>query len=443
MAGQREIERHLAPRLLRALEQAPVVILTGARQCGKSTLARALARGPWPATYRTLDDRTTLAAARHDPEGFLEGLRLPVVLDEVQRAPGLFLAIKAMVDRDRRPGRVLLTGSANPLFLPAAADALVGRVRHLRLWPLTRGELCGQAPWLIDALCSGQAPPQRPCWRCGFECPAGGECSVCGEEVRAEGFFEDLVRGGLPEPVLERLAGADLSDWFESYLDTILHRTVRDLSEVGRLEDLARLMATVAARSGGISNLAELSRSLGIPQTSLKRYIVLLEEIFLVVRLPAWSAHIGKRQVKKPKLFLTDTGLMAHLLRVDFARLVADRNLLGPLLETFVVGELMRQASFSSLRPKLYHYRTHAGAEVDVVLESRAGDVVGVEVKAAAGVDAKDLRGLRALEASLGDRFAAGVVLYTGSETVPFGARLFAVPISGLWAASPASIGGP
>lgn len=408
------IRRHAAARVRRALADRPVVLLHGARQAGKTTLVRALARDGGAVRYVTFDELTALAAARADPEGFLAGLGGPAVLDEVQRVPELFVAIKAAVDRDRRPGRFLLTGSANVLLLPQLSEALVGRMEIVTLWPFSQGEIEGVVEGFIDAA-FGDAPP-------ALGAPAGGGPSL----------VERILRGGYPEAVA--MASAERrAAWFEAYLTTLLSRDVRDLARIEGLAELPRLVTLIAARPMALLNYADLVRGAGLAQTTLKRYFALLLAVFLVRTVPPWHGNLGKRLVKAPKVMLADSGLAAHLMGVDPARLRADRTLLGGLLESFVTMELVKQSGWSEVAPSLYHFRSHGGEEVDLVLERRSGPLVGIEVKSAATVTAADLKGLRALEQAAGRRFHRGLVLYTGSEVVPFGPRLFAVPVEALW----------
>ncbi|OHC12772.1 MAG: ATPase, partial [Pseudomonadales bacterium GWC1_66_9] len=304
--------RRIRQFLLEALEEAPVVLVNGARQTGKSTLIQDLGR---EAAYYTFDDPAVLAAVQADPFGFINALKGPVCLDEVQRAPGVFLAIKAAVDRERTPGRFLLTGSANVLLLPQIADSLAGRMEVLNLWPLAQSEIAGQPTRLIEGLFSGELPDH-----CRFE---------------RNDFIQRLNRGGYPE-VLTRSSERRREAWFESYLHTILLRDVRDLAQIDGLTELPRLMQVLAARSGGLLNAAELSRSTGIPQTTFKRYLTLLETLFLVRLVPAWSSNLGKRLQKSPKLFVTDYGLMAHLQGLSQAGMEAALGLPGDLVEAFV-----------------------------------------------------------------------------------------------------------
>lgn len=406
-------KRHLESELLDALSDSPVVFLNGARQTGKSTLVQRLAAGRHPAGYLTLDDVGVLAAAKGDPQGFLAGLSGPVILDEVQRAPELFLPLKAAVDRDRRPGRFLLTGSANALVLPQLSQALIGRMEILTLWPLSQGEIEGEKEGFIDALFepASSMPSFRPTARTNL--------------------WERIAAGGYPEP-LSRPRPERRQAWVSSYLTMIIERDVRDLANIEGATQLPRLLSLLAARSACLMNYSELSRSMAIPQTTLKRYLALLEATFLAYRLPPWSSNLSKRLVKAPKVFLNDTGLETELLGIDTARLAADGTWSGPVLENFVMTELSKQSGWNKAKARLHHFRTREGQEVDFVLESARGRCIGVEVKAG-GVDAGDFKGLKALAEALGKRFVRGVVLYLGNETVPFGANLHALPLQALW----------
>jgi hypothetical protein len=406
--------RHMTGLLLDALADTPVVLLHGARQTGKSTLAQWLAEKKHKARYVTLDDAGVLSAARSDPSGFIHGLESPVVIDEVQRAPELFPAIKVSVDRNRKPGRFLLTGSANVLLLPRLAESLAGRMEILKLWPLSQGEIEGAKEGFVDGLFAHALPPP-----------------VAGQAARAQ-IFHRLVRGGYPV-VQDRLSEDRRRAWFGSYLTTILQRDVRDLANIEGLTALPRLLSLLAARATSLLNLSELSRSFAVPLTTLKRYMALLETIFLIQTLPPWSRNLSKRLVKTPRLVFGDTALMSHLLGLNEQRLAEPANWIGPLLENFVVMELQKQAAWSHVRPGLFHFRTQTGQEVDIVLEDASGRIVGVEVKAASTVYTQDFKGLRALAELTGRRFLRGVMLYLGSESIPFGPQMHALPVSALW----------
>lgn len=405
--------RHLTTPLLAALGDTPVVLLHGARQVGKSTLAQEITSAQHPARYLTLDDATVLAAARSDPAGFISGLKGPAVIDEVQRVPELFLPIKAAVDRDRRPGRFLLTGSANVLLLPKLSESLAGRMEVLRLWPLSQGEIAGAVEEFIDRVFAR-----------ALVLPSA--TTLDRDELAGR-----IAAGGYPEAV--RRSTARRPAWFRAYVTTILQRTVRDIVDIERLHEIPRLLSVLAARTGTLLNVADLSRTLGIPQTTLQRYLALLQATFLVHLLPAWTAKVRKRLLRSPKILVVDTGLAGHLAGVDSRALPTHPELWGPFVETFLAMELMKQAGWSTTQPTLYHLRTAKGEDVDVVLEAPSGEIVGVEVKAAVSVDADDFRGLRILAEIAGRRFLRGTLLYLGSQAVPFGANLYALPISSVW----------
>lgn len=406
--------RSITPLLLAALRDSPVVVVNGARQSGKSTLVQAIANKHHAARYLTLDDTPTLSAAASDPQGFAASLDGNVVIDEVQRVPDLFRAIKLAVDRQRKPGRFLLTGSANVLMLPRLSESLAGRVEILTLWPLSQSEIESTATNLIDTAFTGKLARLKP-----------------GPLSRRQ-LTARMIRGGYPEAV-SRTDDRRRAAWFESYLLTILQRDIRDLANIEGLTDLPRLLSLMAARSATLLNFAELSRTAGLAQTTLKRYFALLLTTFLVTDVPAWSANLSKRLVKTPKIYLNDSGLMAHLLGYDTARLANEPGLPGALLETFVQAELRKQLGWSDTSARLMHYRTATGVEVDFILENRAGEIVGIEVKASHTVEAKDFNGIRNLQESVPKKFLHGIVLYTGREAVPFGTGLTAIPVSALW----------
>jgi predicted AAA+ superfamily ATPase len=422
MADSPIVGRHLEPAVREALIHSRVVLVNGPRQAGKTTLVRHLRETP-ARGYLTLDDAGLLAAARRDPAGFVAGLATPVVIDEIQRAPELFLPIKRAVDDDPRPGRFLLTGSANVLLLPRVADALVGRIEILTLWPLSEGECRRRREGFVDAV-FGDGPP-------ALRAPDDDHADL----------VDRLLTGGFPEPVLRGRREA----WFQGYVTTLLERDVRDLARVAQLTALPPLLDLLATRAGSLLNTAELSRISALPQNTVRRYLALFEALFLAQRLAAWSGSATKRLAKTPKLLFTDTGLLAHLLHANRERLQAEPALLGPLLEDFVVMELRKQLGWNATRVSMFHYRSHGGQEVDVVLEGPVGRLVGIEVKASRTVSAADVRGLGALQADRPRRFHRGIVLYRGQTVVPFGERLHAMPIDALWtwgAADPPPLSG-
>ena len=423
----RLFERHIADAVREALTDTPVVCLRGPRQSGKTTLAQHLANGSPPRAYVTLDDDATRAAAQADPVGFLAGLPGPTTIDEVQRAPELALALKAAVDADRRPGRFLLTGSAGgPLWAPFA-EALVGRMETHTLWPLSQGEMAGVRETFVERAFAADLSA------IGAQQPSGPPPQVSLEpETPRQLLATRLCAGGFPEAVARKARRRHA--WFDAYVEGITQRDIRDLASIVRGPELSRLLAMLASRASQPVNFADLSRSLSIPQTSLKRYVALFEATFLIRFLPAWTANIGKRLVKAPKLIFNDLGLLAHLLATDPDRLDANPTLFGPALENLVAAELGKQLGWSAKQCRLHHFRTHSGIEVDLVLESSAGDIVGIEVKAGASLRPSAARGLRTLAGFAGKQFACGIILYAGTASVPFGNRIRALPIDALWA---------
>lgn len=406
--------RHLTPRLLEALADTPVVFLQGPRQAGKSTLARSLEREGHDAAYLTLDDAATLAAASADPDGFVAGLPERVILDEVQRVPDLLRAVKRSVDADRKPGRFLLTGSAQVLVLPRVSESLAGRMEVFTLWPFSQGEILGEHEGFVDACFAGE-----------FHSPSG-------TGMRWNELARRIPTGGYPE-VVARAEESRRRAWFDAYVTTILERDVRDLANISGLRDMPRLLRLLATRVMGLLNMADLSREAAMPQTTLHRYFGLLEATFLVRTLPPWHSNLGLRLVKAPKLWFVDSGLLCHLLGLETARLVADDLMTGSVLECFVASELTKQLGWSATRATLFHYRTHSQQEVDFVLESAAGKLVGIEVKKTASPSEADFKGLRHLAERVGKRFVRGILLHTGAASVPFGKNLHALPVSALW----------
>jgi uncharacterized protein len=404
--------RNVSDRLRAALRDTRVVLLNGARQAGKSTLVRQWAEDVG-ARYLTLDDEAVLAAARADPTSFVRGAGLMIV-DEVQKAPDLFSAIKLEVDRDPRPGRFLLTGSANVFLLPRLSDSLAGRLEILPLWPLSQDEIAGRLVGFPDSLF---AETNWKRVRCSID-----RIDVC----------RRIVTGGFPEAVA-RPDSDRRSAWFRSYVSSVLQRDVRDLANVEGLVDLPRLLALLAARTSALANASELSRATTIPHSTLRRYLTLLEATFLLQPLPPWSSNLGKRVVKSSKLHLVDSGLTAHLRGETDPETLAQSPDLGPLLESFVLQEIRKQLAWSRVDATAHHFRTATGKEVDVVLEAAGGRVVGIEVKAAAAIGRRDFAGLEALAEIAGRKFVRGVVLHLGEHAVPFGERFWALPVGVLW----------
>lgn len=404
--------RYAEPRLTEALADSPVVLIHGPRQCGKTTLARVVGERMGYA-YVNFDDDVARGAAEADPAGFVADLPEHTILDEVQRVPALFAALKTAVDRKRVAGRFMLTGSANVLLVPKLADSLAGRMQILRLHPLAQCELARRAPAFLDVVFRG-----------GFKTRQ--------TERLAGQLAERIAAGGYPA-ALARPTEKRRATWYRDYLEALVQRDVRDLARISALDALPRLLSLAAAQTARLLNVADLAAPFQLSRPTIRDYVTLLERVFLLETLPPWHSNRLSRLVKTPKLHLGDSGLACALLGVDAASLAADRPLLGQLLETFVFQELRRQASWRDEPIGFFHFRDKDGAEVDIVLERGARELVGVEVKASATVTVADFRGMRKLREAAGKRFAAGVVLYDGEITASFGDGFFAVPLRALW----------
>lgn len=416
MLPTRTVARHAESLVAEALCDTRVVVINGARQVGKSTLARLVVAAKPGTVERYLDDAAARDAAGDDPAGFVrhDGLML---IDEVQRVPDLLLAVKYEVDRNPTPGRYLLTGSARLLGLREIPDALTGRAETIELWPLSQGEIDSTPDRFVDAVFNhGAAFDQPP------------------SSLRKADYLARAVRGGYPEAV-RRDTERRRARFFDSYIADLIARDVRLISDVERPADMRRLLEVVAARMGSLAVVDAIARDIRLPWQTARRYLELLELVFVLRTIPAWSSNLTSRAVGTPKILVNDSGLAARL--IGLGAVGHNPAAVGALLENFVLGELGRQLTWSDEPVRLYHYRDRDGVEVDAVLERASGEVVGVEVKAADTARSDDFRGLRHLARKLGDRFLAGFVLYTGAESLPFGDRLRALPMCALWQAAP------
>lgn len=406
--------RFLAPRIEEALADTPVVLISGPRQSGKTTLARQLSG---ERTFLTLDNEPTLQAALDDPVGLIRSYDA-MVIDEIQRAPRLLLAIKESVDADRRPGRFLLTGSANLMTLPMVADSLAGRIENQVLLPLSQSEIgAAEKPAIhdwIDRLFGGEIPyPSAP----------------PGDLVAR------VLRGGYPEAIA-RATPRRRQQWAQQYLDMLIRRDIRDLARLDKLEHLPRLMKMFGQVSGQLCNFSQLGGQIGLDHKTVGKYLAVFEQMYLLQRLPAWAGTALGQLIKTPKLQFVDSGLLAALLEIGDITPIHKKSRFGPLLESFVFGELLKFCTWSERRYALSYYRDKSQREVDFVIENAQGAVVGVEVKSAATVSGSDFAGLRHLASLTANRFGAGLILYDGELTLPFGPKLWAIPISTLWQAA-------
>ena len=402
--------RFIENRVNEALTDTRVVLVSGPRQSGKTTLARQIASRKIP--FLNLDDKTTLDAASADPVGFIRGLDRAVI-DEIQRAPDLLLAIKTAVDTDPRPGRFLLTGSANLMTVPRVADSLAGRMKVVRLLPLAQAELQGKPSVFLETVFAGQVPK-------------------IDDAVAGADLLERVLAGGYPE-ALTRSKWNRRQEWYLDYVEAIVQRDVRDTAQFEKIPLMPRLLRVLAEHSGQLVNYSGFGVPLGMNHPTTRRYTGVFESLFLVCNLQPWFSNALKRLTKTPKLHFLDAGLLAALRDITPDRVRKDKTLLGPVLETFVLGELLKLASWSQERYEFSHFRDKERKEVDIVIEDRRGRVVGIEVKASATVNTRDFAGLRRLSEACGDRFVLGLVLHDHEQVVPFGERLLAAPISALW----------
>lgn len=409
------IARHAKLLVDTALADTRVVLINGVSEAGKSTLAEVVAESSEGSSMRSLDLPQWLSAADTDPVGFVQHDGL-LVVDEIQRAPRLFLPIKHEVDTDRRPGRFLLTGSARILGLKELPDALPGRMETIELWPLSQGEIDGGADSFAESIftLAESSLPDLP-------------------HVSRSALAERIVRGGFPGAVA-RTDAARRWRLLGNYVRDLIDRDIRQLSEIERGDELRRMLQLVAARTGQVLVASQLANDLAVTGRTAARYLELCEEVFLIRRIPAWSSNLGKRVISSPKVAFVDSGIAAYLLGQGATRLSElTSTVFGPLMEGFVLMELARQLSWASEEIQLFHYRTKDQVEVDAVLETNDGRVAGVEVKASSTVTNADFRGLRHLQQQAGDAFTCGVVLYTGPDSLSFGPRLKALPVSALW----------
>lgn len=412
MTAVEHVPRLAAQLLNDALDDDPVVLLHGPRQCGKTTLVRSVSAAS-ERTYVTFDDDVMRAAAAADPVGFVRDLPGPATLDEVQRVPELFTTLKAVVDRDRRPGRFLLTGSANVFAIPRLADSLAGRMAVLRLYPMAQAELTRIEPTFLDHLFEGSFPIGRV-------------------ERSGAPLIERMVAGGFP-PALARRRDARRAAWYRDYVLAVTQRDVTDLARVTALDALPKLVEVVASQTARLLNVSDLAAPFVLARPTIDTYLTLLRHVFLVDTLPAWHRDRLKRLVKAPKLHAGDTGLGLAVLGLGQEGLKKDRHAFAQYLETFVLQELRRHASGRDDDLRFHHYRDRDDYEVDIVIERGAGAVAGVEVKGAATVTEGDFAGLKRLARAAGSDFVAGVVVYDGDALVRFGEGLFAVPVHALW----------
>lgn len=403
------LDRYISNRVKTALSDTPVVLINGPRQSGKTTFVQAL-KPDWQ--YITFDDEAQLELARFDPVGFVNRLPDHVILDEVQRIPEIFRTIKLSVDNNRKPGRFLMTGSANILMLPKLSDSLAGRIETIALHPLSQCEIEQSRPSFVNMMFESKYPQSK-------------------QKPLREELIERILRGGYPEAVF-RNDELRRQQWHRKYLETLIQRDIKEISQLEKLDQLPKVLSSMANHTGQLLNKASLATLVGVSRTTIDRMLKLLDGIFLTNELDAWHNNRHLRLSKSNKVHVCDTGLACALLKISSKALTQDRKLLGQLLETFIFNELKQQANWDERFIDFYHFRDARKREVDIILEFESG-LYCIEVKAAETIQAKDFRTMKLLKENMNDKFKSGVVLYDGESVIVFGDDLFAVPISLLW----------
>jgi uncharacterized protein len=400
------------------MSEEPVVAVQGARTVGKSTMLHTLAASAGRSVI-DLDDPGTRDAVSDSPAAFVTA-ESPVFIDEYQHAPAVLDAIKSELTRDLRPGRFVLTGSTRYSSLPSAAQSLTGRLHVTTLWPLSQGEIDDLEERFVERLLADPVALVGP----------AATATSRGE------YVDRILRGGFPLAVARR-AGAARNRWFDDYIDLVLERDVAELSSIRQREKMPRLLSRLGAQVAQVLNIARVADDVGIEKSTAENYVRLLEAAFVLYRLPAWGTTLRARASSRPKVHFVDSGVAGRMLRVTASRLAAAQpqamTELGYLLETFCVGEILRQASWTDAPPQAGHWRTHDGDEVDLVLERDDGAIVAVEVKAAERVREADFRSLRKLREALGERFLGGTILHLGRHAYTHDERLHALPADRLW----------
>lgn len=409
-------KRNIAEKLKQALEWNPVILLTGARQTGKTTLMKSICQEKG-FNYITFDNIQQQALAKSDPIGFINSLKKPVILDEIQRVPELLLTIKQDVDENKKEGMYALTGSANPLLIPKLGDSLAGRMSILELYPLSQGEIIGKKEHFLEKVFDQKT-------------------TLNTKNFNKEEIYQKINIGGYP--TVQTFSHERREDWFDSYITTILQRDVKDISNITDISALSTLLKILATRSGNLLNISEISRITGIPNTSLHRYLAILETIFLAYNLNSWSSNLETRLVKAPKIYLNDTGLLLFLLGIKLeVDKIPESRTFGPILENFVINEIKKQISWSNKRLKIYYFRNVSGVEVDVILEDQQGNIVAIEIKSSSTISPVDFKNIKYLQEQINNKnpkkFVRGIVLYIGQEIINWGDKLTALPINCLW----------
>lgn len=395
-----------------ALADTPVVFIMGARQCGKTTLVQSIIDSNWE--YLTLDDQVQLEAARFDPVGFIRNLPpKPIAIDEVQRLPELFVSIKQSVDEKRKPGRFLLTGSANALLLPKLSDSLAGRMEAICLKPLSEGEILGIKPTFLKKILEEDLPRAD-------------------QGKGREYLIERLISGCFPEP-LQRPEERRRLTWYQQYVQTLVQRDIQDIANITHIDLMGKFVKLACFYSAKLVNFSEFGSKIGLNHSTVKKYLSLLEQLFLLEVLPAWHPNEYKRLIKTPKLHMVDTGIIAAMRTITKEHLLQHPQEMGSLLESFVYNELKKQALWIDKPLNFYHYRDKDKVEIDIIIEDRIGRFIAIEVKASSTVSASDFSGLSKFQKMTKSKFKMGLILYDGNRVNSFGKNLYSVPIANLW----------
>lgn len=394
------------------MKSMPALLVIGPRQCRKTTLVKMIGKD-LNMGYLSCDDLPTLASIEFDSVGFLREQVKPLIIDEAQRAPELFLPTKVDIDSHRQAGRYLLTGSANLLLAPKLGDSLTGRMGICNLWPLSQGELIGIQERLIEKLFK-----EEP-----FEAkyPSISQLDLI-RKLQLGGFLALHTASSAQER----------REWCNDYLFNALQKDINDLSKIEHFSQMPSLLYGLANRVSSPININALTDLIRTSEATIRRYIELLKSLFLLYPLAAWSRNLDKKLAKAPKIYFSDSALLLHVLDFDEQKLLKIPNVLGQVFENFVIMEIVKQATWSSQPIKLYHYRTHDKEEVDLILEGPSGKIIGIEIKLADIVCKDDLKGLMSLKEYAGDNFHKGIILYTGNSVLPFG-PFSAIPLTALW----------
>lgn len=405
--------RYCEAKIMEALADTPVVIISGPRQAGKTTLAKQLRLDS--GVYITLDDITQYDAAKHDPIGFVRNLATKprIIIDEVQRVPDLFLAIKQGVDENRVPGKYLLTGSSNALMLPALSDSLAGRMEIINLLPLTTCEIEGVPSTFLDKILNGAVPESSS------------------TRIRKR-LINKILSGGFPEPFARKKQERRVM-WYQQYIKSLIQKDLKDLGKIEHIEIMPKLVRLLASQVGQLTNYTEIANKLGISHPTVSHYVNLLEQLYIFESLPAWHKNESKRLVKTPKMHIVDSGLLCSLKRITEEKIAANPHIYGYLLENYVFNEIKRMATWHEEPIEFSYYRDKDKVEVDLILETYSGDLVGIEIKASATVTSSDFNGLRRLQQLTGKQFLMGIVLYDGDHSTLHGEKLYSAPIGCLW----------